>query len=290
VTGLYESYDSSYMDFDVSTKILRLVNGIRIWFTQLNRASDPVTGVNLSNQWLPTTIADRNGNYISITYTQLTNTNREYAISTIVDTLGRTVEFHYTNNRLTDIGQTRSGTWHSFMTIGYQDVTVHTSFSSPLAVDGPSNGSDVWVPYLLTYPTGHYYVLDYTSYAQAYLIEKWVPAVQGQSTSPRRVSYTRYNLPSYTGQSFPSSDFPPVSDTSQTDSPPFTERREWAESWNLNSSGVPQPVNYTYYFATDGSYSTVTDRPGASTAPSTPTVWRRSTRPLRAAPARHQKL
>lgn len=56
-TSLYESYDSSWLDFNLTTKVLRTVDGTKVTF------GETVTA-NGDYQLLPTQIKDRQGNYI----------------------------------------------------------------------------------------------------------------------------------------------------------------------------------------------------------------------------------
>ena len=161
-TGKYESYDSSYLDFDASSKILRTTNGTQITFGTSATASGDY-------QFLPTQLKDRNGNFITIVYKQLSN--NDTVLDYVIDTLGRRIDFYYQNNRLTEIRQDRNGTIFKYAIIDYTAVTLNASFYSMPNQD--VSGTTVYVPSRITYPTGVNLRLFYTSYGQVHLIEKW---------------------------------------------------------------------------------------------------------------------
>ncbi|MEP7340786.1 MAG: S8 family serine peptidase, partial [Acidobacteriota bacterium] len=268
-SGLYESYDSSYMDFNESSKVLRMMDGTQITFA-----------TTYDYQCLPTEIKDRNGNKITITNAAIVNgdkdpnnpnnpfpSNGDVAIDYITDTMGRKIDFYYESNRLIFVRQLRNSdsanpanwglyaktnpAWINYATIAYQPVLVSLNFGS-LGVDPNINGTNVWVPSAITYPNGNNYSFYYTSYAQMWAVEKWVPTVGGQG-SARSIAYTTYNMPSYYGISYPSRTGALDDQSVKSDSPAFTTRTEWAENWNSGSA-----VTYSYYFDVSG-FSTVTD-------------------------------
>jgi hypothetical protein len=246
----YESFDSSYIEFTDSTigsnRIMRLMDGTQITF-----------GDYYNFQYMPTVIKDRNGNRININYRTLSNGER--VIDYVTDTSGRVIEFYYESNQLTKIRQNRGGTYNDYVTISWQPITFTTNFD--VATDpGSINGTTVWQPSVIQYPTGMNTRFFYTSYGQMYLIEKWAPTISGQGQE-RRVAYTRYNLPSYNGYSAPAGAVAgPANNSGQlTDAPAFTTRHEWAENWNLDGSGAPQEATYSYFFDPSGNYSAVTD-------------------------------
>jgi RHS repeat-associated protein len=147
-SGLYESRNSTWMDFNDSTGVLRTKDGTQITYSS--------TGGFVQ----PTQIKDRNGNYITINYT---GTGQQ--ISSIVDTVGRTVSFSYngdgTLNTITKSGfNNASRTW----TFGYTSTSLSCSFNS-LTVNAPSS------PKLLTsltYPNGTKVTFAYNSCGQMY--------------------------------------------------------------------------------------------------------------------------
>ncbi len=122
-------------------------------------------------------------------------------------------------------------------------MTISTGFSAGSLLDPATiNGSVVYLPSRLTYPTGHQFRFYYTSYGQMYLIEKWVPSITGQG-SGRRVGYTKFNLPSYNGASYPTNSLVTSQNPSNppADCPAFSSRVEQAENWQGG-----QAVGYAY--------------------------------------------
>jgi hypothetical protein len=215
------SYDSSYLEFNGDTGLLRMPNGTQAWFNQMYQ----VPGSNLLA--LPTLIKDRNGNQINIYYRTLSN--GAVVMDYLIDTAGRRIDFNYQNNRLTSISQNRNGAVFTYVYIDYQPVTIQTNFTT--ATDPVNiNGAQVYFPVRITYPTGVNYRLIYTSYGQLNVIEKWVPAVTGQGAE-RVVSSTWFDLPSY-NPNLP-----------QGDCPSFNFRYEWAENWN---GGLHATYQYSY--------------------------------------------
>ena len=104
-SGLYESYDASYIDFNLSSRILRFANGTTLLFN--------ISNFNTYQFALPTVIKDRNGNQINVAYKFLSPTN-DLVIDYVTDTLARRIDFVYTSNRLTAIQQNRNGTLFNF--------------------------------------------------------------------------------------------------------------------------------------------------------------------------------
>ncbi len=145
-TGRYESYDSSYLDFDANSRIMRTPDGTQITFMlpgqpYLNRG-----------QMYPTQIKDRNGNFISINYTILSNS--ELAIDHIIDTAGRRIDFYYENTRLREIRQNRNGNIFKLAIIDYQPFTISTNFLGMSLEPSTINGTQVYLPTRVTYTTG----------------------------------------------------------------------------------------------------------------------------------------
>ncbi len=101
-TNIYESQDNSYTRLDVSDvnhPFVRTIDGTKYIFA--------LAGIN--NEYRCTEVKDRNGNYISATY----STNGH--LQTITDTLGRVVEFvYYSDGNLQTIRQSWAGTWHNW--------------------------------------------------------------------------------------------------------------------------------------------------------------------------------
>ena len=256
----HDSYDSTYMRYEPSTRTLTLMDGTVIIFDAAPSGS---------NVFLPNMIRDRNGNHIDITNATISNddsvtSNGIKAISQIKDTAGRIIEFRYNSNRLTSIRQDRNpgGTpnYYTFASFDYDKVTVsHTFNTSTLTVDPAMSSTDVYVPISVTFPNLSYTKFYYTSYAQMYLYETWAPTISGQGTT-WMIAYTKYNLPSATSSSWPAHASPdPVnySTSTLTDSPGFTTRKELAAFWNLDVNGNPQEATTTYDF--QSGYTKITD-------------------------------
>ena len=77
----YETVDSSYIDYDSSTKVLRRKDGTQWKYEQVGN----------SKIFRPKKITDTNGNFITITYVA----GKDQEINTITDTLGRVLTFTY---------------------------------------------------------------------------------------------------------------------------------------------------------------------------------------------------
>jgi RHS repeat-associated protein len=235
-SNIYESQDGSYtqlIDNGNGTALVRTTDG-----TQLSFAS--VNGEMRCHQ-----IKDRNGNFITINYDGLGHP------ASVIDTLGRTVNFNYDgNNNLSSITQTWSGAQHTWASFTYASVYLQGNFPG-LSVNGPNNSyitvlKQVWLH------DGSRYEFDYTSWGQVNRITK-------HAADGHILNYTSYNLPVN-------------SSAGQSDCPRFTERRDWAESWNNGAEVVSH-----YAVAGDGSWSQLTTPDGTVNKMffSTEANWRR---------------
>src|SRR5262245_37852771 len=180
-------------------------------------------GTQLAFDWMGsdfqcTEIKDRNGNFITINY------NEFGRISTILDTLKRTINFNYSANSLSSITQTwtvdGSPVTHTWASFAYRnpDLTIQTNFTGLTNV-GPQNGSTLKVLSQVTLNDGSSFTFDYTSWGQVWKISNF-------ATDGHLRNYRSYNLP--------------LDQTiAQTDCPRFTERRDWARNWNGDTNGVP---------------------------------------------------
>jgi len=251
-SDIYASYDSSYIEFNNSTKVLRLMNGAQISFI-----TPTYQGNAVGKRLLPSQIKDRNGNYITITNAEIVNGNgvannsHDWGIDYITDTLGRTIDFYYESNLLRKVRQDRGGgQYFNYVVISYAPITISTNFSGLSTDPSNINGTQVWQPWWIEYPTGHTTRIFYTSYGQMYEVEKWVPTVAGQG-SGRPVAFTRYDMPSVGNPGGGMTG--PGANTTQTDCPKFSVRQEWAENWSPSSptSGWTALVSgsATYYVA-----------------------------------------
>ena len=193
-------------------------------------------------------------------------------IDYVLDTLSRGIDFYYENNRLREIRQDRNGTIFKYAIIDYAPVTINASLQNINYYDDDGNllftratppdpanlnTTQVYLPIRVTYPNGANLRFAYTSYAQMWLIEKWVPSVTGQGAA-RRIGYTRFDLPSVNQVSTPTN---ALSNTLLTanglgDCPTLTQRVEQAENWN---NGAEKTILYGYDFNYSGTYHTVTN-------------------------------
>ena len=241
-SNVYEAMDSSYLQLTDNSSsgylLLRSADG-----TQLRL-------VYSMGQFRCTEVKDRNGNYITINY----NSYDTLSISTIVDTLGRTITFNYDGNgNLGSITQP----WHRDITSGGQQTETHTwaSFSygtqsiannfSGLTVYGPVNQS-ITVLTAVSLPDGSQYSFDYNNYGQVTKITcKW--SYSGTLTMHNYVIH----------------DFA----TGTNDCPRISARRDWAAHWNGDTNEVPTPGEeaVTHYGSdTDGARTMTTPPYGDS--------------------------
>jgi RHS repeat-associated protein len=177
-----------------------------------------------------TQIKDRNGNYLTISHDALGHP------TSVVDTLGRTVNFNYDGNQnLASITQIWNGAQHTWASFAYASVYLQGNFPG-LSVNAPNN-SYITVLKQVWQHDGSRHEFDYTSWGQVNRITKH--AADGHT-----LNYTSYNLPVNSGWG-------------QTDCPRFTERRDWAESWNNGAEAVT-----SYAVAGDGSWSQLTTPDG----------------------------
>ena len=193
-------------------------------------------------------------------------------MTSIIDTLGRTLNFNYDSNyRLISTSQPRNGqTPHVWATFGYTDLTMETNFVDSVPGEGEEQQMEERVlertrPAIVGVPEdnvvsvltqiglddGSLYKFDYTSWGQVYRIRHL-------ARDGHELNYTSYNLP--LDASAP-----------QVDCPRFSQRQVGAESWNDNNAvtstfeidpnstwaqvttaaGTPDEVTYKEYFTTD---------------------------------------
>ncbi|MGH9842125.1 MAG: RHS repeat domain-containing protein, partial [Blastocatellia bacterium] len=220
-TGRFESYDSSYIAFDAAQQILYFPNGLKMKYGAYSY--DPNT---YDHQALPIEIKDRNGNFITINYKTLTFSSSPQRTKVVpdylIDTAGRRIDFNYQNNRLTSISQNRGGAVFTYAYIDYRPVTIQTNYTNTDPAN--INGTQVYFPSRITYPTGVNFRFNYTGYGQIDVIEKWVPAIAGQGAERKIASTTFYYYDPSLGTQY------------------FSQRIEWTE----NGPGGA----YQYYYDT----------------------------------------
>lgn len=219
-SGVYESVDSTYtqLTFSGSAPLVRTTDGMQYLFG---------AQVGGGTEWRCTQIKDRNGNYISA----------EYDLSTghllrIKDTLwvagsnNRVVNFNYNaDGTLDTITQTWGGATHTYAQFLYGSITMSLNLPG-LAVVGTSNGASqtVLTSVVLSGTSGSShldsYNFDYNSYGQVFQIRHLAP-------DGHELGRTRYNMGNADLGASP-----------QSDCPRFTQRAEWAETWNGDTDGT----------------------------------------------------
>ena len=211
-TTLYEAADSSYLLLDSSTMVLRTTAGTQLKYELKG------------SEYQCTEIKDRNGNYITINYTTFGR------IDAVIDTLGRNIKFNYDSNgwliSITQIWNQNSPSQvsHNWATFEYTNTSINTSFTG-LTVSGPSNNSTIKTLSKVTLADGSHSDFSYTSWGQVWKVSSF-------AADNHLLNYRSYNLPQTA--------------TAQLDCPRFTERRDWAENWNQNISGVEQEAVTTF--------------------------------------------
>lgn len=180
----YVAQDSSFANYDSSTKTLVTKNGTRWVFEQ----------VGSSTTYRPIKLMDTNGNYISISYSTATGANN-LAISQIVDTVGRAVNFIYdSNQRLTSITAPAYGGTPSqqstVATFTWSTATLKYSFT-PQVKDSPANNSTIKVMTSVRYPSNVGYTFIYGDWGL-------VKEIDQVSASNAIRSYVKWNFPAGT--------------------------------------------------------------------------------------------
>ena len=205
-TALYEAGDSSHLLLDTDTMILRTTAGTQMSYELYG------------GEYKCTQIKDRNGNYITISYTQ------SGALTTITDTLARVITFNYDGEGwLTSITQewSQSGTpvTHNWARFEYSNTPIDTNFQG-LTVFGPADGMNVKNLSRVKLADDSYFDFSYTSWGQIWKVKSYAP-------DTHLVNYRSYNLPQTAGAGL-----------EHDDCPRFTERRDWAQYWNGDTDGT----------------------------------------------------
>lgn len=249
----YETYDSTYLKFDAAAQVLYSPDGAKMKFGVYSYDTNVHDYLAL-----PVEIKDRNGNFITIAYRDLTTSaGVKKVLDYVTDTAGRRIDFNYQSNLLTSISQNRGGATFYYVWLDYQPVTIQTSFLPPYvtATDpGNINGTVVYLPSRVTYPTGVNFRFAYTNYAQIKQIEKAVPTLTGQGAE-RVIARTTFNVVECLDPNAPPNS--PNYCSPQADTPHFTQRTEWAENWQGGQSQY-----YLYYFNNYDAPHVITDPTG----------------------------
>jgi YD repeat-containing protein len=235
-TNVYESVDSSnlqLLDGGNGNLLLRSPDGSQLSYWSIN------------SEYRCTEIKDRDGNYITIKYDPINGTANLGRVTSIIDTLGRTINFNYdTNYRLLSISQVWNGSTHVWASFGYTDLVIETNFTDGAPNYGgeeeltnpptPQVLTDPPAPQVLGLPDnntvsvltqiglddGSRLNFDYSTWGQIYRIKHY-------ARDGHELSHTAYDLP--VDNSMP-----------QTDCPRFSQRRDSAENWNNGAEAVTQ--------------------------------------------------
>jgi YD repeat-containing protein len=167
-SNIYDAADSSYLRLtdNGSTLLVHATDGTKLSFSEIN------------GEYRCVEIKDRNGNYITV------NNNALGRITSIVDTLGRVINFNYdTNANLISITQAWNGQpaqqWVSF---GWSTRTMQSSFSGA-AVVGITNGNELPVITQVSLNDASHFTFDYTNSLQVSLVKKYFGTMERNATS-----------------------------------------------------------------------------------------------------------
>jgi YD repeat-containing protein len=223
-SNVYESADSSYLQLTNNNGgglSLVSADGTRLWFM-------PTGGGGYECR----EVKDRNGNFITVNYDQTGQ------IANIVDTLGRTVTFHYDAfqnlsyidqpwTRETESNLTGAPETHVWATFGYTNLTLLPQFSG-LAVIGTQPGAVIPALTQVGLDDGSYYKFSYNQWGQVWKVTHYAADsfVGGAAQDTHPLSYTRLDLPG--------SDL--LAAVPQTDCPRFRQQREWIEGGVMDQS------------------------------------------------------
>jgi RHS repeat-associated protein len=259
-TGVYRSNDGRYLQF--ASHILSLPNGTTVRYTLNN------------SRFVPVSVKDINGNSISITYVDRNagscsdalrveacncgsgcSKPARQAINYITDTLGRLITFYYyADGHLAEVRAPRYGGGTPDRVLAkfyYQTLTLSYNFS--LTVSGAPGNGQVDVLRRVYFPeTGRGYVFDnYSGYGMCTHASMRLAMTDGFEGT--ETAYTEYVF-NTTGQ--------------LSDSPEFTQRKEW---WlhktddSGNEAGPESPATYTYSRTSDS--TTLTNTIAGPTGP-----------------------
>lgn len=167
-SNIYDASDSSYLRLtdNGSTLLVHSTDGTKLSFYEIN------------GEYRCVEIKDSNGNYISV------NNNSLGRISSIVDTLGRVINFNYDgNDNLISITQAWNGQpSHQWVSFGWSTSTMQSSFSGATVV-GIANNKDVPVITQVGLNDTSKFTFEYTNSLQVSLIKKYFGTVERNATS-----------------------------------------------------------------------------------------------------------
>ncbi|MEW6207562.1 MAG: hypothetical protein AB1631_04295, partial [Acidobacteriota bacterium] len=224
ITATYQTSDGSHITF-----VGKKSTGGSLYFNDGTKVTISV----VNNRLLPTLIKDSNGNYISISYKTYNSSTFPWrqALNYVTDTLGRQLQFNYDPcANLSSITVPAFGTGTTDIAkFDYQYIGISNSFSGLTVENRPT----LYVPALrhIYYPTTSTgYKLDYSAYGMIYNVsmrkDMTYDSQSGAISDGTEKAAINFNYP--------------VSASSLTDAPAFTQRTETA----TNSPTA------TYYYST----------------------------------------
>jgi len=167
-SNIYDATDSSYLRLtdNGSTLLVHSTDGTKLSFSEIN------------GEYRCVEIKDSNGNYIIV------NNNALGQLSSVIDTLGRVINFNYDGNaNLLSITQAWNGQpSHQWVSFGWSTRTMQSSFSGA-AVVGTANGTVYPVLTYVVLNDTSYFTFDYTNSLQVSLVKKYFGAVERNATS-----------------------------------------------------------------------------------------------------------
>ena len=212
-SNVYEEMGSTYMLLVVRPGI---INYLDTTWTLLLTDGTAYKFKIIANNPKCIEIKDRNGNYISISYTSFER------IGAVTDTMGRVVNFNYDgSNRLISITQNWGGGAHTYATFAYDNVTIQTNFPG-LDLVGAANGRTISALSRVDMADGKVYAFEYNTYAQVKTIKCYAPNTADLGDFPD--DYTLLSSITY--------DLPADASSPQSDCPRFSTRLDWAKDWN----------------------------------------------------------
>ncbi|MEP6850421.1 MAG: RHS repeat-associated core domain-containing protein [Acidobacteriota bacterium] len=225
VTYIGHTNDGSFVDFNCVHTSGTYTDGFSGTATLSNGTTVTYGSPSVTyDQTFPTQITDVQGNYINITYVN----NQGPNISTITDTAGRVISFHYSvdHNLLSVTGPGYNGTTRTFVRLTYKQPTLSYAFAGGYTTDTATDTP--WLVKAIYYPgtNNGYWFGDNDSYSDYGMLAKVIqsrgmsyfpglPGAPGTIANGATTDEKVYN-------------FTLVSDSSLTDAPTYTT---CTESW-----------------------------------------------------------
>jgi len=223
-TNNYTAGDSSYLeltDNGASGLLLRSSDGTQMSYSKIE------------SEYHCTNIKDRNGNFITTNYNSLGD------LTTVVDTLNRTVTFNYdANTNLTSITQMWNGQPHTYATFSWDNKGIQPSFAGAALV-GCGNGIVIPMVVRMYFDDGTFVDPYYPGPGSGAFAQTGIVA-----------AFTRFS-PDNQPRAYTAFDFT----TDQGDTTPrIADNRVWAQGWT-GSNGVPNEVMTQFSTIGNGVYA-----------------------------------